>query len=84
VSPICSVISTTKIDFPTKGEECISWDFLYTCTNINGVRFGSVVVRIDDGVGYGVRVTFPKEVAVMEVIGFPSELYLIASDPAEE
>jgi len=84
MSPICSVISTTKIDFPTKGEECLSRDFLYTCTDINGVRFGGVVVRIDDGVGYGVRVTFPGEVGVMEVIGLPSELYLVASDPAEE
>jgi len=49
-----------------------------------GVCFGSVVVRIDDGVGYGVRVTFPGEVGVMEVISLPSELYLVASDPAEE
>jgi len=46
-------------------------------------RFGSAGDRIDDGVGE-VRVTFPGEVGVMEVIGLPSELYLVASDPAEE
>jgi hypothetical protein len=49
-----------------------------------GVRFGCVVVWIDDGVGRGVRVTFPGEVGVMEVIGLPSALYLVASDPDEE
>jgi hypothetical protein len=30
------------------------------------------------------RVTFPGEVGAMEVIGLSSELYLGASDPAEE
>ena len=44
------------------------------------VRFCTMVVQIDDGVGGEVRVMFPGEVVVMEVISLPSELYLIASE----